>query len=157
ITQWTKKYDPTRLVDCASGWNDFPTGDVIDVHRYPGPDSPRPEAKRAAVLGEYGGLGLPLEGHTWLGKDNWGYRSFTNRESLAAAYFEIAAGLRPLLADPGLSAAVYTQTTDVETEVNGLLTYDRAELKIDEGTLAEVHNKFYLPPPVFETIVATSQ
>jgi hypothetical protein len=157
ITQWTKDHDPTRLVNCASGWNDFPAGDVIDMHNYPGPGSPRPEAKRAAVLGEYGGLGLPLEGHTWLGRDNWGYRSFNDREGLAAAYLEIASALRPLVADPGLSAAVYTQTTDVETEVNGLLTYDRAIVKIDADTLAEAHRKFYLPPPVYTTLAPTSE
>jgi len=157
ITEWTKAYDPTRLVNCASGWNDFPTGDVIDMHSYPGPGSPQPDSKRAAVLGEYGGLGLPLEGHTWLGKNNWGYRSFTDREGLASAYFEIASALRPLVADPGLSAAVYTQTTDVETEVNGLLTYDRAVVKIDPKKLAEAHGKLYLPPPIYSVLVATSE
>ncbi|TXT22281.1 MAG: beta-galactosidase/beta-glucuronidase, partial [Planctomycetota bacterium] len=72
VTKWTKEYDPTRLVNCASGGNDFPVGDVIDVHRYPGPFAPKPTSDRAAVLGEFGGLGLPLEGHTWQGKDNWG-------------------------------------------------------------------------------------
>ena len=65
VAEWIKKYDPSRLVDCASGWNDFPAGDVHDIHVYPGPGSPKPEAKRAAVLGEFGGLGLPLDGHTW--------------------------------------------------------------------------------------------
>ena len=79
ISQWTKEYDPTRLVNCASGGNDFPVGDVADVHRYPGPFAPPPEEHRAAVLGEFGGLGLPVEGHTWLEKGNWGYRSFTNQ------------------------------------------------------------------------------
>ncbi|HUY32507.1 MAG TPA: glycoside hydrolase family 2 TIM barrel-domain containing protein [Pirellulales bacterium] len=157
ITEWTKRYDPTRLVNCASGWNDFPTGDVIDMHNYPGPGSPRPESNRAAVLGEYGGLGLPLEGHTWLGKDNWGYRSFTDRDSLADAYFEIAAALRPLVAEPGLSAAVYTQTTDVETEVNGLMTYDRDVVKIDPETMAAAHRRLYRPPPVFTVLAATSE
>ena len=157
ITEWTKKYDPTRLVDCASGWNDFPTGDMHDIHVYPAPRSPEPESKRAAVLGEYGGLGLPLEGHTWLGKDNWGYRSYPNREALADAYFDLLVGLRGLIAQPGLSAAVYTQTTDVETEVNGLYTYDREILKIDEQRLAAAHARLYLPPPVYQTLLPTSQ
>ncbi|HEV3025707.1 MAG TPA: glycoside hydrolase family 2 TIM barrel-domain containing protein, partial [Pirellulales bacterium] len=157
ITQWTRARDPTRLVNCASGWNDFPVGDVVDMHNYPGPGSPQPEAARAAVLCEYGGLGLPLEGHTWLGRDNWGYRSFTDRGALADAYFEIASALRPLVAEPGLSAAVYTQTTDVETEVNGLLTYDRAIVKIDPQPLAQAHRKLYLPPPVYTTLVPTSE
>ncbi|HUY93230.1 MAG TPA: glycoside hydrolase family 2 TIM barrel-domain containing protein [Pirellulales bacterium] len=157
ITQWTKKYDPSRLVDCASGWNDFPAGDMHDIHNYPAPKSPQPESKRAAVLGEYGGLGLPLEGHTWLAKNNWGYRSYPNREALSDAYFDLLVGLRPLIASPGLSAAVYTQTTDVETEVNGLLTYDRDVLKIDADRLAKAHAKLYLPPPVYETLLPTSQ
>lgn len=157
ITQWTKKYDPTRLVDCASGWNDFPTGDMHDIHNYPAPRSPQPESNRAAVLGEYGGLGLPLEGHTWLAKNNWGYRSYPNREALADAYFDLLVGLRPLIARPGLSAAVYTQTTDVETEVNGLFTYDREVLKIDAERLARAHSRLYLPPPVYETLLASSQ
>ncbi|HEV7226403.1 MAG TPA: glycoside hydrolase family 2 TIM barrel-domain containing protein [Pirellulales bacterium] len=157
ITQWTKRYDATRLVDCASGWNDFPTGDMHDVHNYPAPASPRPESHRAAVLGEYGGLGLPLEGHTWLAKNNWGYRSYPDRPSLADAYLDLLVGLRRFIAEPGLSAAVYTQTTDVETEVNGLLTYDREVLKIDAERLAAAHAKLYLPPPIYKTLLPASQ
>ena len=157
ITDWTKEYDPTRLVNCASGWNDFPAGDVHDIHNYPAPSSPEPEPKRAAVLGEYGGLGLPLKGHTWLGEKNWGYRSYADRPALAEAYFGLLFGLRQLIAEPGLSAAVYTQTTDVETEVNGLLTYDRELLKIPAERLAEGHRRLYLPPPRTTDAVPTSQ
>lgn len=157
ITEWTKKHDPTRLVNCASGWNDFPTGDVHDIHNYPAPRSPEPEPKRAAVLGEYGGLGLPVKGHTWLNEKNWGYRSYADRTLLAEAYFGLLFGLRQLIGEPGLSAAVYTQTTDVETEVNGLLTYDRELLKIPAERLAEGHRRLYLPPPKLQTIVPTSQ
>ncbi len=79
LTKWVKKRDPSRLVDCASGWTDRNVGDVHDIHVYPGPGSPQPEEHRAAVLGEFGGLGLPIEGHTWQAKSNWGYRSFTDR------------------------------------------------------------------------------
>ncbi len=75
-----ERLDPTRLVNSASGWTDRGVGDVHDIHVYPGPGSPQPEEKRAAVLGEFGGLGLPLEGHTWQAKGNWGYRSYTDRE-----------------------------------------------------------------------------
>lgn len=139
ITEWTKQYDPTRLADCASGWNDFPTGDMHDLHHYPQPASPLPEPRRAAVLGEYGGLGLPLKGHTWLSEKNWGYRSYPDRDALADAYFDLLISLRQLIGDPGLSAAVYTQTTDVETEVNGLLSYDRQVIKIDPERLAQAH------------------
>lgn len=156
IAELTRKLDPTRLVNSASGWTDRKVGDVHDVHIYPGPGMPPLEEKRAAVLGEYGGLGLPLEGHTWQAKDNWGYRSYKNKEDLQRAYLQLAANLRPLIGK-GLSAAVYTQTTDVEIEVNGLMTYDRAVLKFDEKQIAAAHAKLYLPPPTVTAVVPTSQ
>ncbi len=157
VTKWTKEYDPTRLVNCASGGNDFPVGDVIDVHRYPGPFAPKPTSDRAAVLGEFGGLGLPLEGHTWQGKDNWGYRSFTKNDELQRAYVGLLGALRPMIAQ-GVSAAVYTQTTDVEIEVNGLMTYDRAILKMDADMIGKAARKLYLPPPPrVTTLVPTSE
>lgn len=131
ISRWIKEYDPSRLVDPASGWNDFPVGDVHDVHSYPGPAAPPAEEGRAAVLGEFGGLGLPILGHLWVNdKKNWGYRKYESRDALTAAYLGLAARLRPLVRSR-LSAAVYTQTTDVETEVNGLMTYDRELIKMD--------------------------
>jgi hypothetical protein len=135
IARWIKDYDPGRLVDPASGWNDFPVGDIHDVHSYPGPAAPPPDTARAAVLGEFGGLGLPIPGHLWVDtKKNWGYRKFENREALTAAYISLTEKLRPLI-QAGLSAAVYTQTTDVETEVNGLMTYDRELIKMDADKL----------------------
>src|SRR5262249_23021629 len=106
--------DPSRLVCGASGWNDVPAGDVHDIHVYPGPGSPRPEERRAAVLGEFGGLGLPLPGHTWQDEKNWGYRNLKTADELNDGYAKLLANLRPLIGEPGLSAAVYTQTTDVE-------------------------------------------
>lgn len=145
VTKWTKDYDSTRLVNCASGGNDFPVGDVLDVHRYPGPFAPKPEAQRAAVLGEYGGLGLPLKGHTWQDEKNWGYRSFTSQEALTEAYLDLIDKLQPMIDRDGLSAAIYTQTTDVEIEVNGLLTYDRAVEKLPVKALAEAHKKLWQP------------
>lgn len=151
VTKWTKEYDPTRLVNCASGGNDFPVGDVIDVHRYPGPFAPKPEEHRAAVLGEYGGLGLPLKGHTWQGEKNWGYRSFTTQEALTEAYLDLIDKLQPMIDRDGLSAAIYTQTTDVEIEVNGLLTYDRAIEKLPVKTLSEVHKTLWQPVGRFDT------
>ena len=78
VVELIKKLDPTRLVDNASGWTDRGVGDVNDMHKYPGPASPEPEQKRAVVLGEFGGLGLPVRGHTWQSEKNWGYRSFTD-------------------------------------------------------------------------------
>jgi beta-galactosidase/beta-glucuronidase len=145
ISQWTKEYDPTRLVNCASGGNDFPVGDVVDLHRYPGPIAPKPEEHRAAVLGEFGGLGLPLEGHTWLAKGNWGYKSFTSQEALTEAYLDLIERLRPMISNDGLSAAIYTQTTDVEIEVNGLMTYDRNVQKLPVDVLANAHRQLRQP------------
>ena len=78
------------------------------------------------MLGEFGGLGLPIPGHTWQEEKNWGYRSYQNSDELTDAYLRLIDKLHPLTGAPGLSAAVYTQTTDVEIEVNGLMTYDRA-------------------------------
>ena len=157
ITKWTKEYDPSRLVNCASGGNDFPVGDVIDVHRYPGPFAPKPTATRVAVLGEYGGLGLPLKGHTWQGEKNWGYQSFTDQASLTTTYLDLLDKLHPMIESPGLSAAIYTQTTDVEIEVNGLLTYDRAIQKIPVDAVAKAHQALYSPPPRLRTIVESSR
>lgn len=135
IAGWTRSLDPARLVNSASGWSDRGVGDVIDIHAYPGPAAPANEPRRASVLGEFGGLGLPVRGHTWQDERNWGYRSFTTADELTAAYLGLLEKLKPLIAG-GLSAAVYTQTTDVEIEVNGLMTYDRAVLKIDKGRVA---------------------
>ncbi|GAB4144882.1 MAG: glycoside hydrolase family 2 TIM barrel-domain containing protein [Planctomycetota bacterium] len=127
-----RRLDPTRWVCGASGWVDEHCGDVVDLHSYPGPAMPPREKQRASVLGEFGGLGLPVEGHTFAAEGNWGYVSFRDRSALTAAYLERLALLRPLRAR-GLDAAVYTQLTDVEVECNGWLTYDREILKIDAG------------------------
>lgn len=151
VTNWVKGYDPSRLVNSTSGWADRGIGDVHDIHSYPGPAKPANEEKRAAVLGEFGGLGLPVEGHTWLDKGNWGYRSYENAADLTKAYLDLMQNLRPLIYR-GLAAAVYTQTTDVEIEVNGLLTYDRDVIKMDIATIAAANNKLYLPPPVVKTV-----
>lgn len=157
LTNWTKHYDPSRVVCGASGWNDMQVGDVHDIHVYPGPNSPMPEPTRAAVLGEYGGLGLPVRGHTWQNEKNWGYRNLKSAEALQAGYLQLIDSLRPLIAEPGLTAAVYTQTTDVEVEVNGLMTYDRQQMKMDPSTLASAHAPLYGPVPTVSTVVATSE
>ncbi len=156
IVDLIKKHDPTRLVNNASGWTDRGVGDVHDIHRYPGPAMPPPEPDRAVVLGEFGGLGLPIRGHLWQEDKNWGYRSFKSREQLTMGYLDLVDKLQPLVA-AGLSAAVYTQTSDVEIEVNGLMTYDRAIIKMDERLVRESNRRLYLPPPVVKTVVPTSQ
>jgi len=156
IVKMIKELDPTRLVNNASGWTDRKVGDVHDIHSYPGPACPPISEDRAAVLGEFGGLGLPVKGHTWQDEKNWGYRSYESREQLTDAYVALLAKVRPLIGK-GLSAAVYTQTTDVEVEVNGYMTYDRAMIKADARQMAEAARKLYLPPPVIKTVVPTSQ
>jgi beta-galactosidase/beta-glucuronidase len=142
VVNLVRTLDSTRLVDSTSGWTDRAVGDVHDVHSYPGPAAPPLETARAAVLGEFGGLGLPLSGHTWQAEKNWGYRSFTTQDELTAAYLALIEKLEPLVRD-GLAAAVYTQTTDVEIEVNGLLTYDRAVVKMDAAKIAEANRRLY--------------
>ena len=152
---WLATHDSTRLVDNASGWTDQHIGDVADVHAYPGPGIPPPDARRARVLGEFGGLGLPLGGHTWAAERSWGYRRFADTAALAVAYHDLLYQLR-FLEGEGLAAAIYTQTTDVEIEVNGVLTYDRAVVKLPAAA-AEWNRRLYRPPPIRRTAVATSE
>lgn len=133
LAQWTKEYDPSRICDNPSGWVDKGVGDVVDAHIYPGPGAPKMEEKRAAVLGEFGGLGLRIEGHHWTQK-NFSYNGMESPEELEEEFTRLFGRLWALHRDEGLSAAVYTQTTDVEGEINGLLTYDR-ELKVNVETI----------------------
>ncbi len=156
IVEMVRKLDPTRLVNNTSGWSDRGVGDVNDMHKYPGPGSPEPEANRAAVLGEFGGLGLPIAGHTWQSQKNWGYRSFTDPETLTTAYIDLIEKLFPLIDEKGLSAAVYTQTTDVEIEVNGLMTYDRALVKMDRKKVAAANHGKFPPRPRVTELVPTA-
>jgi hypothetical protein len=156
IVEMIKQLEPTRLVNNASGWADRGVGDVHDIHSYPGPAAPPVEENRAAVLGEFGGLGLPVKGHLWQEEKNWGYRTYQTREELTQAYIRSIGSLRQLI-DEGLSAAVYTQTTDIEIEVNGLMTYDRALIKMGIDKVAAANRRLYLPPPVVKAVVPTSQ
>jgi len=149
ITEWTMAYDASRLVNSASGGNFFPTGHIMDIHNYPDAVMPRSELygdKRLLVLGEFGGLGLPIEGHTWQDKDNWGYQSFKNVDELKRRYSGLVSDLARLI-PMGLSAAVYTQTTDVEIETNGLMTYDREVVKMPEAELYQWHQQLYQVKP----------
>jgi hypothetical protein len=156
ITQWTKEYDPSRLVDNTSGWADREVGDVNDMHKYPGPGSPTPEPNRAAVLGEFGGLGFKVDGHTWAGK-TWGYQGMSSIDKLTRQYVKLMTGVWELKKSPGLSAAVYTQTTDVEYEGNGLLTYDRAIVKMDLAKVAAANQGNIPPAPRVTEIIPTGQ
>lgn len=149
ITGWTMKKDPSRLVNSASGGNFSAAGHIIDLHNYPGPAMPDPAVfgtKRAIVLGEFGGLGLPVNGHVWQQKNNWGYQSFKTADELFRMYSSYVDILQELIGK-GLSAAVYTQTTDVEIETNGLITYDRKVIKNPVSRLKEVNKKLYTIKP----------
>jgi beta-galactosidase/beta-glucuronidase len=140
VLRLVKSLDPSRMVDGPSGWEDRGFGDFKDMHEYPGPGMFPVMPDRISVLGEFGGLGLPIEGHLWWNKRNWGYRTFEDRARLQAGYEGLIEKLEPLVKH-GLAAAVYTQTSDVEGEVNGLMTYDRRVVKFDEAKLAELHRR----------------
>ena len=141
ITTWTKQHDPTRLVNSASGGNHFLTaGDILDLHHYPQPEMYLYDAKRVTVLGEYGGIGLAVEGHLWAPDRNWGYIKFTSPAEVTAEYVKYARQLQEMIAR-GFSSAVYTQTTDVEIEVNGLMTYDRRVDKVDIPRVREINQQ----------------
>jgi len=138
IIAWTKNYDPSRLVNPASGGNHYQVGDMLDLHNYPDPQLYLYDATRATVLGEYGGIGLALEGHLWAKDRNWGYVQFKSSKEVTDEYIRFANELKKLV-KAGFSAAVYTQTTDVEAEVNGLMTYDRKVIKVDEDKIRKIN------------------
>jgi beta-galactosidase/beta-glucuronidase len=145
IVQWTMQHDPSRLVNQASGGNFDDAGHLMDLHNYPEPAMPRADLfgkTQAIVLGEFGGLGLPIENHTWQDKNNWGYQNFKNPEELLSRYTTFMEAM-PDMIRQGLSAAVYTQTTDVEIETNGLMTYDRKVIKMPVDKLKSLHEKLY--------------
>lgn len=141
ITTWTKQHDPSRLVNSASGGNHFlAAGDILDLHNYPQPDLYLYDAKRVNVLGEYGGIGMPVEGHLWTPDRNWGYIKFASPKEVTDEYVKYARQLQEMVAR-GFSAAIYTQTTDVEIEVNGLMTYDRKVDKVDIPRIRAVNQE----------------
>ncbi len=140
IVEWTKQYDPTRLVDPASGGNHYTCGDMLDLHNYPAPELYLYDAQRATVLGEYGGIGWVVPEHIWEPDRNWGYIQFNSSKEVTDEYVKYAEQLYNLI-PRGFSAAVYTQTTDVEVEVNGLMTYDRKVIKVDEKRVKAINRK----------------
>lgn len=146
ITDLIADYDSTRLVNSTSGWTDRGTGDINDIHHYPDPVVQPAEEKRAIVLGEFGGLGLPLQGHTWEQK-NWGYRNMEDTLQLLARYELYYDLVHRFVKENGLSATIYTQTTDVETETNGLMTYDRKINKMGVENVFRANNNI-IPPSI---------
>ena len=156
LTQWVKLYDSTRLCNATSGWSDRGVSDMYDAHMYPGPGMETISDGRLTVLGEFGGLGLPVKDHLWLDKGSWGYRTYMTTEELAAKYEVLLKGLYGMIGR-GLAAAVYTQTTDVESEVNGLMTYDRKILKFDPELMRRLSGRLYEQVPKAVTLLSESE
>lgn len=140
VASWTKSHDPSRLVIPASGGNHFQTGDILSIHSYPRPSQFLVDWQRANVQGEFGGIGRVIEGHLWEPDRNWGYVQLSTSEAATDVYVEYIDSLKKLIAT-GFSGAVYTQTTDVETEVNGMMTYDRKVIKMDKDRVREINRE----------------
>ena len=140
IVEWTKSYDPSRLVNPASGGNHYQCGDILDLHNYPAPEMYLYDAARATVLGEYGGIGLVIKDHIWEPDRNWGYVKLNSSKEATDEYVKYAEMLYDYIAK-GFSAGVYTQTTDVETEINGIMTYDRKVIKLEENRIRAINQK----------------
>ena len=147
VVAFTREQDPTRLVNQASGgnWTEG-VGDILDNHHYPYPAMRMWDSAMINVLGEYGGIGFPVEGHLWQKDRNWGYVQYKSGDDVLKEYQNFADQLM-LIIRQGCSAAVYTQTTDVEGEVNGLMTYDRKVVKMDEAKLKAVNQKVIASMP----------
>jgi beta-galactosidase/beta-glucuronidase len=145
ITKYIKQLDPDRLVNPASGWTLRSCGDIYDIHTYDVDLTVPPTAlDRATVIGEFGGIGYPINDNLWNPEmRNWGYQTYYNAEELLKNYIYKFNQILEMKEKNGLSAAVYTQTTDVEGEINGLITYDRVKTKIPPQTLKELHSKLY--------------
>jgi beta-galactosidase/beta-glucuronidase len=140
--EWLEQLDPTRRVDHASGWFDQRAGDFKSLHVYfKALPRLKPEHGRAMIISEFGGYSLKIEDHLWNPQAQFGYRKFKTTAELTGAYLRLLRKeLQPLLAD-GLSAAIYTQTTDVEIEINGYLTYDREVVKMDIEQITQIHKE----------------
>ena len=153
-------YDRSRIIDGVSGWTDRGVGHMYDVHNYPVSSMGLPEynGNRVSVLGEFGGYGLSLKGHLWNpDMRNWGYKNIDGGVDLLANYARVVYDLESLVAQ-GLSAAIYTQTTDVEGEVNGLISYDRKDVKVPVELMRILHDKLYKAQSVRTvTLIADGQ
>ena len=145
IAHFIKQLDPDRLVNPTSGWSLRPCGDIYDIHTYDVDLTVPPTAvDRATVVGEFGGIGYPIEKHLWNPEmRNWGYQTYYNAQELLKNYIHKFNQILEMKERNGLSAAVYTQTTDVEGEINGLMTYDRKVIKMPAEKLKELHAKLY--------------
>ncbi len=140
--KWLHEHDPSRLVDHASGWFDQGGGDLHSLHDYFRKlKVKKPGKHRALVLSEFGGYSLKIDGHLWDKESRFGYMNYPTREALTEAYVALIEEELSPWVDAGLSAAIYTQTTDVEIEVNGYVTYDREVEKMDFEKVRKAHKK----------------
>ena len=141
LTDYVRGLDKSRLVNAVSGWTLLDYGDIYDIHTYDAiPTAPQNSSNRAIVVGEYGGIGYPVKDHTWnVNAGGWGYQQYDNAEKLEEAYRTKFNEIIRQQKEVGISAAIYTQTTDVQGEVNGLLTYDRKVIKIPAIKLKQIH------------------
>ena len=147
VGKWTTQRDPSRLVNIASGGNFWPVGHIVDHHNYPHPDFPF-ETDRyddfIKVIGELGGHGYPVRDHLWdAERRNWGYGGLPRNKSEYKQRYVQSINLLNDFRRRGIAAGIYTQTTDVEGEINGLLTYDRKVIKIPADELAELHRRLF--------------
>ena len=140
IVNWTKEKDPSRLVNCASGGNHFDCGDIHDLHNYPDPKTKLFDGAHVNVIGEYGGMSLVVKDHLWDASRGWGYQELKSSDAITDEYVKYATMLIDAIRIQ-YSAAVYTQTTDCESELNGLMTYDRKVMKFDVARIREMNQK----------------
>ena len=140
IGDWVKAYDPSRLVDVASGWFDQGNGDIYSIHKYVGPSMPKVEKERTVALSEFGGIGLKIDGHLWQEEKLFAYRMVKSKQELTDWYLKLMQKLIGLK-EKGLVAAIYTEICDVEYEINGYLTYDREVMKMDSDLISAAHLK----------------
>ena len=129
IVSFTREKDKTRLINAASGGNHRNCSDFVDFHTYPDPKIIFKYESLINVIGEFGGLGLEIKNHTWDDK-SWSNYTVRNKEELTGNYTKYINTIKDNLVKEGISAAIYTQVTDVEGEINGLITYDRLDIKI---------------------------
>ena len=146
VGKWSEKRDPTRHINVASGGNFWPAGHIVDEHRYPHPGFPFKLNENGRfddyikVIGEFGGHGLPTPGHLWDNSTkNWGYGGLPKDAAEYKDRYKESIRLLTELKSKGIAGGVYTQTTDVEGEINGLITYDRKVIKIPASELKEIH------------------
>ena len=155
MTAFAQSLDPDRIINSVTGWCDREVGDVLDIHNYPSTSMKLKDecGGRISILGEFGGLALPVPGHTWFQEGGWGYRNMDAALDLTNNYARLVYDLEALVAQ-GLSGAIYTQTTDVEAELNGFMTYDREVTKVNENLVNILHSRLYgVRPALYRHLV----